>query len=168
MTDVKPKPKAAERGPYKKTTKRLEAAALLMDAGMKPIKAIESLGYSKNSIDGIRKRIKEQGLAEFVTKKRVKSATKVIETFMSGRPVGRIEEEQPDGTVMVIEEGVKPKDSTVLAAANTVLDRAYPKAQEHQAGDTYNFIKVDLTEYRNPPTSPEIDITPEKAVGNGG
>lgn len=57
---------------------------------------------------------------------------------------------------------VKPKCSTVLAAANVVLDRAYPKASEDGAKGHISFTQINV----NLAASPQdmvlstVDVTP--------
>jgi len=141
-----------KRKSYDKPTKRLQAAALLMEAGMEPEQAAIQVGYSPKSINGINQRIKEKGLDGFLTPKRVKTATKVVDTFMRGKPIGREVKKDEEGKTIVLEPGVYPKDSTVKDCAMAVLDRQYPKQQE-QGPTSVSFTKIDLTIYQsiNPP-----------------
>lgn len=154
------------RGPYAKPTERLTAAAALIAAGMRPEQAAVQLGYSPKSINGITQRIKDKGLDRFLTEKRVKTATTVIDTFMQGKPVGRKVKRDAKGRVqtdevgkpIVLEPGIYPKDSTVKDCAMSVLDRQYPK-QSDSTPNSVSFTKIDLTVYSNNPGPQVLDIT---------
>lgn len=159
---------------YAKPTERLTAAAALMSAGMDKKKALETLGYSPNSINGINQRIKEKGLDKFLTEKRVKTATKVVDTFMKGQPVGReykrdkagkIEKDEV-GNPVILEPGIYPKDSTIKDCAMSVLDREYPKKVEGGGGDTITFTKIDLSVYQIAPTTHNPSVLEVVASGN--
>jgi hypothetical protein len=150
------------RKSYAKPTERLTAVAALMSAGMEPEQAAIQVGYSPKSINGINQRIKEKGLDNFLTEKRVKSATKVVDTFMQGKPIGRKTKEEivvEDGKevrkLVVVEPGVYPKDSTIKSCADSVLDRAYPKQQE-QGSTHISFTKVDISIIRN--ENPPVEV----------
>jgi len=162
-TKVRTRPKS-----YAKPTEKLTAVAALLGAGMQPGQALEHLGYSPKSINGITQRIKEKGLDKFLTEKRVKTATGVIDTFMQGKPVGRKYKRDEKGRVekdevgipIVLEPGVFPKDTTVKDCAMSVIDRQYPKKEE-QGSNNISFTKIDLTIYQALPNSnAPADSTP--------
>jgi hypothetical protein len=138
-----------QRKGYAKPTERLTAAAALIGAGMTPTQAAEQLGYSTKGVGDMVTRIKEKGLGHFLTEKRVKTATHVVDTFMKGKPIGRKIEQDGEGKLIVIEPGIYPKDSTIKDCAMSVLDRQYPKQAD--AGQiNVSFTKIDLTIYQPP------------------
>jgi DNA-binding CsgD family transcriptional regulator len=164
---------------YAKPTERLMAAAALIGAGMRPEDAAVQLGYSPKSVNGIGQRIKEKGLDKFLTEKRVKTATQVVDTFMRGKPIGRKTKEEivvEDGKevrkTVVLEPGVFPKDSTVKDCAMSVLDRAYPKqSEEKPTGVSFTQVNISLCTINNDPAAPQdvvypqdgapVDVTPQ-------
>lgn len=159
---------------YAKPTERLEAAALLIGAGMPVAQAAKQLGYSETGTQKLKERIKEKGLDRFLTEKRVKTATKVVDTFMKGQPVGReykrdkagrIEKDEV-GNPVVLEPGIYPKDSTIKDCAMSVLDREYPKKVEGGGGDTITFTKIDLSVYQMVPVTHNSPILDATASGN--
>ena len=181
MSDTTPEAQAEKTPPkrrnipkeYAKPTERLAAAAALMAAGMTPEQAAVQLGYSPKSINGITQRIKEKGLDKFLTEKRVKTATGVVDTFMKGKPIGRKVEKQvviEDGQevikTIVLEPGVFPKDSTIKDCAMSVLDRAYPKqSEEKPAGISFTQVNISLcaptNTSLNPPATIEVPCNQE-------
>lgn len=153
-------PPKRRRGIGRRATVKQQAAALLMDAGMTAKEACETLGYSPKSADGLRARIKEKGLLpEIASKSNVAKATRVVKTLMEGRTFGEIE---------------RVKDSTALAAANVILDRAYPKQQD-AAPQNVSFTVVNLALFAPDPVESKptcIDVEPGQApdvvpVGGG-
>jgi hypothetical protein len=158
MTATKPRRPTS----YAKPTEKLTAAAALIAAGMTPVQAATHLGYSPKSANGITQRIKEKGLDKFLTERRVKTATGVIDTFMKGKPIGRKLKTENGKVVMdelgkpiVLEPGVFPKDSTVKDCAMAVLDRQFPKKVEEEGGNRINFTQINISLART-----ELDITP--------
>jgi hypothetical protein len=169
-------PKQPKRGgAYKLPTERHTAAAALMDAGMDPKAAARQLGYSEHYVPRLVQRIKEKGIGEYVTEKRLKSAKHVVDTFMKGKPIGRRVEEQVeivDGVevrkTIVLEPGVFPKDSTVKDCAMSVLDRAYPKqSEEKPAGMSFTQVNISLCTINNDPAPMPVNPPAQReAVGN--
>lgn len=163
---IKPTKTCTRPKAYAKPTERLTAAAALIAAGIPPEQAAIQLGYSPKSINGITQRIKDKGLSQFLTEKRVKTATGVIDTFMKGKPIGRklktengkvVKDEV--GNPIVLEPGIFPKDSTVKDCAMSVLDRQYPKREE-QGNSSVSFTKIDVTIYHSPNPPIEAEAIP--------
>jgi hypothetical protein len=131
------------------------AYAAMIAQGMSKSQAAKTLGYSLGSIGALDKAIQNKGQKiGLLTESRIKKAYKVVDRFMSGRGIGDVE------TV---------KDSTVLRAAEMVIERADPKVQE--SGNTnINFTQINLGQFEAKPT--EIDVTPidvpETAVNDPG
>ena len=150
---------------YAKPKERLIAAAALIDAGMTPKEAAKQLGYAEKYVPGMVQRIRNKGISEFVTEKRLKSAKNVIDTFMQGKPIGVKREKDEEGRMVVVAPGISPKDSTIKDCAMSVLDRAYPKKEEF-GSTSVSFTKIDLTIYQTPQhvvytqAQREIDVTP--------
>jgi hypothetical protein len=160
-----PQEAAKEKEPRKRgrkpgvTNKEIDnkhvAYLALINAGMTKSDALRTLGYSDNSTTAIDKAI--NGKSErigLLTDKRIKKAYRVIDRFMAGKGIGTVE------TV---------KDSTVMRAAEMVIERADPKVQE--AGNTnICFTQINLGQFEAKPT--EIDVTPidvpETAVNDPG
>lgn len=157
---------------YAKPTERLMAAAALIGAGMTAEQAAIQLGYSPKSINGINQRIKEKGLDKFITEKRVKTATGVIDKFMKGQPVGRkteiqvvVEDGEEVRKTIILEPGISPKDSTIKDCAMSVLDRAFPKQQDEGGKGNISFTQVNISLASTVPdpaaiSNAPIDVTP--------
>jgi len=142
-----------KRGPYKAATEKQTAAALLIGAGMTPEEAVSHVGYSPKSARGVLERIQEKGLAPFVTRKRAKVARNVVDAFMEGRAIG----------------SAVPTATVTMAAANSVLDRAYPKVQDGPTTQNISFTVVNLNHAKPTFTdhqSPELVITPVSVSDN--
>jgi len=141
------------RGQYRRSTEKLTAAALLIANGLTPRQAADAVGYRDKNEYNMVGRIKRKGLDEFLTKKRVKTAVYAIDKLMAAEPFGEL---------------TAVKDSTVLAAAQSVIDRKYPKQQEIQAQNV-SFTSINLTlaalDARNnatPTDIPPIEIISQK------
>jgi hypothetical protein len=150
-------------GAYKEPTERHVAAAALIDAGMDPKIAARQLGYSEHYVPRLVQRIKEKGITEYVTEKRLKSAKHVVDTFMKGQPVGRKIGKDEVGNAVVLEPGIMPKDSTIKDCAMSVLDRAYPKAQEGTQ-QSISFTQINLGVLTPTPICSEKDITNDNVI----
>lgn len=147
-------------------TDRQMAAALLMESGLPDATVAKTLGYSESGMRVLRNRLKSKGIGDFVTAKRLKAAKRVVDTFLEGRAIGETVDE--DGKL--VDPGVRPKDSTVMAAAAMVLDRAFPKQQDTGPQVQNSFTTVNLN-FASFPTAPErdpqtIDISPSITSGN--
>jgi hypothetical protein len=149
----KPKRPTAYAGP----TDRMIAAAALLDAGMDRKQVAQQLGYAPSYAKSMSRRIKEKGVDEYVTEKRLKSAKNVVDTFMQGKPIGRKTGKDETGNAIVLEPGILPKDSTIKDCAMSVLDRAYPKAQETST-QHISFTQINLGVLNPHTTCSEKDI----------
>lgn len=131
------------------TDEREAVVAMLRNQGLETAEIAKTLGIATASVYNIEHRIKKNGKIPLLSPKRIKKATKAIDAFIEGQSVG----------------DVKPKCSTVLAAANVVLDRAYPKAQEEGGKGNISFTQVNIS-LAGPASDPPIisnatlDITP--------
>jgi hypothetical protein len=129
---------------------KYNAFQLLRSEGFSTTKAAEAIGYSPSYgevIDGNIKKFEarkaESGSPiDFLTDKRIKRASVVVDTLMRGKAFGDIRE---------------VKDSTALRAAETVLDRQYPK-QSQGVAPALSFVTINLGAMT---ASPE----PERVIG---
>jgi hypothetical protein len=91
----------------------------------------------------------------FLTEKRINRAAGVVDKLMRGVTFGEIKE---------------IKDSTVLRAAETVLDRSHPKRSESDSGPSLSFVTINLGMMASPVASDPapVDVTPnsENRVSN--
>lgn len=146
------------------TAEKEAVIAMLQAEGMTTKAIAETLGLSKGTIYNVNTRLKKNGNNPLLTPKRIKAATKVIDTFMQGKRIGIVEEKDPiTGEIKITDAGVKPKCSTIKACADSVLDRAYPKAQDDAGRGNVSFTQVNISlagpmsgMAQNPPT----DISP--------
>jgi transposase-like protein len=143
-------PETAQRMRNKPVTDDKAAViAMLRTEGMKTKAIAETLGISASTVYQAEHYLKKSGKKPLLSPKRIKNAVRVLDTFMQGKPIGRVEETDPDtGDKKVVEPGVYPKCSTIKACADAVLDREYPKVQEQQGGPSISFTKIDLTVYQ--------------------
>jgi hypothetical protein len=135
---------------------RYHAMKLLLDQGVGVIKAAEMLGYSPRYAYNLAKKAKDLNQNEsLVSDTRVRRAHGVVDKLMRGKAWGDIKD---------------VKDSTALRAAETVIDRHEPKAQEQHA-PSISFTNINLNMARedgqNPPIkeiedTPPVIIEPEK------
>jgi len=143
-----------------KITEKYNAFQLLRDQGIAPSKAAEMLGYSPRTGETIEKRIvalqREKAASGasvgFLTGKRITAASRVVDKFMAGKTFGDIKE---------------IKDSTVLRAAECVLDRSHPKRSDSDTGPSLSFVTINLGSMALPGASDPapVDVTP--GPGNG-
>lgn len=120
-------------------------------------KAAATLGYAESTgryIEGklaefARKKAVSGASGSFLTLKRIERAAGVVDKLMRAKVFGDIKE---------------IKDSTVLRAAECVLDRSDPKRSESSSGPSISFVTVNLGQYGPPPPDPVpiLDITPSK------
>ncbi len=128
---------------------------MLRAQGAKTEAIAQTLGLSKSTVYQADHYAKRHGIKPILSRKRIKKATAAIDAFIEGQPVG----------------DVKPKCSTVLAAANVVLDRAYPKAQEEGGKGNISFTQVNISLASGIASNPPIDVSPDPApslTGNNG
>jgi hypothetical protein len=111
------------------------AYAAMVAQGMSKSQAAQSLGYSIGSIGSLDKSSENKTQKnEFLTESRIRRARRVVDSLMAGEGFGKIE---------------SVKDSTALKAAESVLDRAYPKAQEG-AQAAVSFTQINLNVVAQP------------------
>lgn len=119
------------------TREKYNVFKMLRMEGYSVPKAAEAIGYSAGYGETIDRKIKEFETKKaengasvgFLTDKRIKRAGAVVDRFMQGKTFGDIKE---------------IKDSTVLRAAECVLDRSNPKRGEDSGGSSVSFITVNL------------------------
>jgi hypothetical protein len=156
-----------ERKPliYPRVDLRHAAYKKLVENGVDKTIAAEALGYKGKSCYEIEKRLEKKGKRiELTTQKMVRKSVRNLEKLVDAQPFGTLE---------------SVKDSTVLAAIQTVLDRSHPKNQEITP-PPYSFIKIDLDQYRTdyqPPAVPagealapvtlDVEIAPDDEPPEG-
>ena len=119
------------------TREKYNVFKMLRMEGYSVPKAAEAIGYSAGYGETIDRKIKEFETKKaengasvgFLTDKRIKRAGVVVDKLMNGQVFGSIKE---------------IKDSTALRAAETVLDRQYPKQSEH-VPLSLSFVQVNLS-----------------------
>ena len=117
-------------------SERYMAYQLLRSQGIPQEKAAEMIGYTASYSWTIERKIKEQRgqsgeLSPFLTENRIKRAGGVVDKLMQGKKWGDIKE---------------VKDSTALRAAETVLDRQFPKRSE-SGSPNISFVQINLGQY---------------------
>jgi hypothetical protein len=116
---------------YPRVDKRHACYKILVDSGIDKKEAALILGYKPKSAYEIEKRLEKKGKRiEVTTQKMVRKSVRNLEKLVDAQPFGTLE---------------SIKDSTVLAAIQTILDRSHPKHQESDP-PTYNFTVVNLDE----------------------
>ena len=116
---------------YPRVDKRHAAYKILVDSGIDKKEAALILGYKAKSAYEIEKRLEKKGKRiEVTTQKMVRKSVRNLEKLVDAQPFGTLE---------------SVKDSTVLAAIQTILDRSHPKHQENSP-PSYNFTVVNLDE----------------------
>lgn len=140
------------------TNQKHLAYAALVEKGMPKSQAAKVLGYSVGSIGALDKasQTKSQKLS-LVSDSRIVKAHKVIDRLMAGKAFGDIE---------------SVRSSDALRAAEVVLDRAEPKAQDVKP-PTFNFtvynldlIKPGRASHSFGPENPPIDVSHQVMSGN--
>ena len=111
------------------TEDKAAVIAMLREQGVNTKAIAQTLGLSPGTVYNADSMMKRNGIKPLLNRKRIKNATVAIDAFMKGEPVG----------------DVKPKCSTVLAAANVVLDRAFPKAQEDGGKGNISFTQINVS-----------------------
>jgi hypothetical protein len=132
-----------ERKPliYPRVDLRHAAYKTLVENGVEKTIAAEALGYKKKSCYEIEKRLEKKGMRiEVTTQKMIRKSVRNLEKLVDAKPFGTLK------TV---------KDSTVLAAIQTVLDRSHPKHEE-STPPTYSFTKIDLDQFRTDYQPPAV------------
>lgn len=133
-------------------TEKYTAFQLLREQGFSPEKSAEMIGYAPATGWAIERKLKafraESGApVGFLTDKRIKRAGAVVDKFMRGETFGNIKE---------------IKDSTVLRAAETVLDRSHPKRADSDERPSVSFVTINLgmMALSGADPGPSVDITP--------
>jgi hypothetical protein len=106
------------------------ALGLLVDDGLSVPEAAKTLGYNTNYAYQVAHNLKKYGLS---TKKKVQSASQVIQNCMDGKAWGDVKD---------------VKDSTALAAAKMVYDVVQP-ATKQAVSVNVNISPIPLDPYRN-------------------
>lgn len=118
---------------------KYNAYAMLVNQGMSKSQAAKTIGYSIGSIGALERHTENKTQkTEFLTPSRIKRAQRVVDSLMAGKGFGSIE---------------SVKDSTALKAAEAVLDRAHPKAQEGVLPNI-SFTQINLNVVANPEPKP--------------
>ena len=116
---------------YPRVDKRHAAYKILVDSGIDKKEAVLILGYKPKSAYEIEKRLEKKGMRiEVTSQKMIRKSVRNLEKLVDAQPFGTLE---------------SVKDSTVLAAIQTILDRSHPKHQENSP-PSYNFTVVNLDE----------------------
>jgi hypothetical protein len=98
---------------YPRVDKRHAAYKILVDSGIDKKEAAQISGYAPKSAYEIEKRLeKKRKRIEVTTRKMVRTSVRNLEKLVGAQPFGTLE---------------SVKDSTVLAAIQTILDRSHPK-----------------------------------------
>ena len=114
---------------YPRVDKRHACYKILVDSGIDKKEAALILGYKPKSAYEIEKRLEKKGKRiEVTTQKMVRKSVRNLEKLVDAQPFGTLE---------------SVKDSTVLAAIQTILDRSHPKRQEPIPGNI-TFTKICL------------------------
>ena len=115
---------------YPRVDERHAAYKILVENGIDKRQAALILGYKPRSAYEIEKRIEKKGKRiEVTTDRMVRKAVKGLKNCIDGKPWGEIKE---------------IKDSTALAAINTVLDRSHPKRPDSDERPNVSFVTVNL------------------------
>ncbi|MCK9361889.1 hypothetical protein M0Q28_06765 [Patescibacteria group bacterium] len=138
-------------------SEKYAAFRLLREQGFTIEQAAKTLGYALSTgktidanLKAFERKAAESGVSMgFLTEKRINRAAGVVDKLMRGVTFGEIKE---------------IKDSTVLRAAETVLDRSHPKRSESSSGPSISFVTVNLGQYgpSAPDPVPILDISPSK------
>lgn len=148
------------RRTYRNTDSKYLAYQLLREHGMTAEKAAQMLGYKPKTGYHIERKIRERGQKlTLLSESRIRKAHRVVDKLMSGKTFGEI-------------EVVRASDS--LRAAEIVLDRSDPKAQDVKSPIyTFTQINVNLARPGHPdcislPDAPPIDrdLVPITPVSN--
>ena len=142
------------KGTRQETDEKYLAFSLLTAQGLSPQKAAEQLGYSREYGCKLAARLKGQSQnLSLLSEPRIRKAHRVIDKLMSGKAFGDIE---------------SVRSSDALRAAEVVLDRAEPKAQDVRPPSfNYTVINVDLRpKAKSDPENPPIDVSAEVMSGN--
>lgn len=119
---------------------KMAVIAMLRAEGVKTKDIAQTLGIKPSTVYLADCYARRSGQNALLSTKRIKTATSAIDAFMKGEKVG----------------DVQPKCSTVLSAAQVVLDRAYPKQVEQDKGAGVSFTQINISL-----AAPHIpDITP--------
>ena len=153
--DLKHGEKKAEKPlrTYPRVDERHAAYKILVENGIDKRQAALILGYKPKSAYEIEKRLEKKGKRiEVTTDRMVRKAVKGLKNCIDGKPWGDIKE---------------IKDSTALAAINTVLDSSHPKQPENSPSN-FTYVSVDLSahlEKDSAPEAPPIYRIPPPASG---
>jgi predicted transcriptional regulator len=109
---------------------RYEAIALLEENGFNGVETAQALGITKERVSQIKNGILPK--YNLTSRKFIRLAANVVKNTLEGKPTGDVE---------------KIKDSTVLAAAQMVYDRAQPLRSPDQGTGNVSFVKIDMTVY---------------------
>lgn len=116
--------------PLKYTANQIAYLSLRKE-GLTQSEAAREVGISAGYGSQLESRVK--GKYDLTDTKLVKKAYKAVKCLIEGKPVGTVE---------------KVKDSTVLAAASMVMDRAQPVVK-HVATINQTFVTYDLKDSQN-------------------
>ena len=114
-----------EDAKYSKMTANQIAIEVLSADGEKSGQIAKRLGLSTAYVSTVRNKPKRRN--DLTAPKAVKSAYKTILSLAAGLPIGQIKE---------------VKDSTVLRAAEAIMDRAQPKVTQAPVVDTFNLAVI--------------------------
>ena len=138
---------------YPRVDERHAAYKILVENGIDKRQAALILGYKPKSAYEIEKRLEKKGKRiEVTTDRMVRKAVKGLKNCIDGKPWGDIKE---------------IKDSTALAAINTVLDRSHPKQSDSDERPSLSFVTINLGVMAQGLTDPAlaglstpVDVTP--------
>ena len=132
------------KGNRTETDQKYLAFQLLIEQGISITKAAEMMGYKPNYgyhlAAKCRKRSEKLSL---LSESRIRKAHRVVDKLLAGRMFGDIE---------------SVKDSTVLRAAEVILDRAEPKVADIK--QAFSYVVVDISVYRE-----DEKVGPDDAQG---
>jgi hypothetical protein len=127
------------KGTRRETDQKYLAFNLLIEQGISITKAAELMGYSPTYGYNLAKKIRDRGQKlSIVSEQNTRTAHRVVKRLMAAKTWGDMRE---------------VKDSTVLRAAEVVLDRAEPKNQD-QAPPSISMTQYNLNMVRPGHPSP--------------
>jgi hypothetical protein len=128
--------------PDSKFAPKYETIGLLMEQGLTAGKAAQAIGLTKQRGYQIAKKF------DLTNRKHLALASARIKNILQCEPYGAMD---------------KIKDSTVLAAAQMVYDRAQPVKRDDSGGQVNNYTQINLQVFNGtaPQQTQPIDITGE-------
>ena len=143
---------------YPRVDARHACYKILVENGIDKRQAALILGYKPKSAYEIEKRLEKKGQRiEVTTQKMVRKSVRNLEKLVDAQPFGTLE---------------SVKDSVVLAAIQTILDRSHPKRQENSppvytfTAVNLDFCKPDHPSYNGDLIRPDNDSPVEPAGGD--